>query len=305
MWKPLSLVGAAVLAVGIAASPASAGPEMTPLVSTQWLEDHLGAEDLVILDIRSMDEFESAHIPGSQHTAYPGAWNTERDGIPSRIPLTADLEAMLSSIGIGPEVSVVVVPAGTNSTEIGGATWIYWVHKYLGHDAVAILDGGFAEWEWNGHPTESGASPDPEPRDFVAEVRPELIAETDYVAERMNSDVVIVDARPENQYTGAVQSGLVTRPGHIPSAISLNNARFYNELFNRFKDVEGLEAELPPELEDRSVQVITYCVGGHWGSINWFVLHELLGFENARLYEGSMAAWTRREDLPVALGEDP
>lgn len=304
MSKALSIAGAA-LAVALLTSPAMAGPAVTPLVSTDWLEDNLGAEDLVILDIRSEDLFESAHIPGSQHTAYSGEWNTEREGIPARLPIVEDLEAMLSRIGIGPDVTVVVVPAGTNSTEIGGATWIYWVHKYLGHDAVAILDGGYAEWEWNGLPTESGPVPDPEPRTFVASVRPELLAETDYVAERMNSDVVIVDARPEAQYTGATQSGMVTRAGHIPSAISLNNARFYDELFNRFKAIEGLEAELPPELADRSVQVITYCVAGHWGSINWFVLHELLGFENARLYEGSMAAWSRDESLPITLGDQP
>ena len=116
---------------------------------------------------------------------------------------------------------------------------------------------------------------------------------------------MIVDARPENQYTGAVQSGLVTRAGHIPGAISLNNARFYDPLFNRFKSLEELQAELPPELEGRAVRIISYCVAGHWGSINWFVLHELLGFEDVRLYEGSMAAWSRDETLAIVVGPDP
>ena len=119
-------------AFALASSVAWAGPAVTPLVTTDWLEEHLGAEDLLILDIRSLSEFEQAQIPGSQHTAYPGDWNTERDGIPARIPLTADLEAYLSSIGIGPDVSVVVVPADTNSTEIGGATWIYWMLNISG-----------------------------------------------------------------------------------------------------------------------------------------------------------------------------
>ena len=239
------------------------GPAVTPLVTTDWLEEHLGAEDLLILDIRSLSEFEQAQIPGSQHTAYPGDWNTERDGIPARIPLTADLEAYLSSIGIGPDVSVVVVPAGTNSTEIGGATWIYWMLKYLGHDGVAILDGGWAAWNWESRATASGPASDPVPREFVASVRPELLAETADVAAELDSDTVIVDVRPENQYTGAVQSGLVTRAGHIPGAISLNNARFYDPLFNRFKSLEELQAELPPELEGRAVRIISYCVAGH------------------------------------------
>lgn len=304
MFVPMRVVGSAVAALLLTASSAFAGPAVTPLVSPGWLEENLGAEDLLILDLRSMDEFETAHVPGSNQTAYPGAWNTERDGIPSRIPLTADLEVMLSAIGIGPDVSVVLVPAGTNSTEIGGATWIYWVLKYLGHDGVAILNGGWTAWEWDGRPTESGAVAGAEPRQFVAAPRPELLAGTDYVADRLHSEVYIIDARPAPHYTGAIQSGLVTRPGHIPSAISLDNALFYDPLFNQFKELGELEAQLPAGFSDRSAEIISYCVAGHWGSINWFVLHELLGFENTRLYEGSMAAWSRTE-LPIAIGDDP
>ena len=299
----MRVVGA-VAALLLFASSAIAGPAVTPLVSSDWLEENLGDEDLIVLDLRSVDEFGAAHVPGSNQSPYPGAWSTERDGIPSRIPLTADLEVMLSGIGIGPDVTVVLVPAGTNSTEIGGATWIYWVLKYLGHDAVAILNGGWAAWEWDGRPTESGAVVEAEPRQFVAAPRPELLAETDYVAERLHSEVFIIDARPAPHYTGAIQSGLVTRPGHIPSAISLDNALFYDSLFNQFKELEELEAQLPEGLTDRTAEIISYCVAGHWGSINWFVLHELLGFENTRLYEGSMAAWSRTE-FPIVLGDEP
>jgi thiosulfate/3-mercaptopyruvate sulfurtransferase len=304
-WKPFRSLAPALAVAMVLAGPAVAGPAVTPLVSTDWLEANLGAEDLVILDIRSESEFEGAHVPGAFHTAYPGTWNTERDGIPSRLPLTSDLEAKLSAMGIDSNVSVVLVPAGTGSTEIGGATWIYWVLKYLGHDAVAILNGGWAAWDWEGRETQTGAVEPAAAREFVASPRPELLAETDYVVAHLDSDTVIVDARPAPHYTGAIQSGLVTRAGHIPGAISLDNALFYDELFNQFKELAELEGQLPPELADRSIAIISYCVAGHWGSINWFVFHELLGFTDVRLYEGSMAAWSRREDLPVVLGAEP
>lgn len=266
----------------------------------------LGADDLVILDIRSQSEFERGHIPGSQRTAYPGSWNAEREGVPARVPEIAVIEAHISATGIGPATSVVIVPAGTNGTELGGATWIYWVLKYLGHDAVAILDGGWAAWDWEDRTIEVGAVAGPQPQPFAASVRPELLAETDYVAARLNTDVVIVDARPPAQYTGAVQSGLTTRAGHIPGAINIDNALFFDDLFGRLKATAELEAQLPPELlADRSIEIISYCNAGHWSSIDWFVLHELLGFENTRLYEGSMAAWSRRTELPVTVGPDP
>jgi thiosulfate/3-mercaptopyruvate sulfurtransferase len=297
----------AVIVAGLAFAPvaALAGPSVTPLVSTDWLEANLGAPDLVILDIRSQSEFESGHIPGSQRTAYPSDWTTERDGIPSRIPETADLEAFLSSIGIGPDVSVVVVPSGTDASELGGATWIYWVLKYLGHDAVAILDGGWAAWDWEHRPVEQGAVPSPEPKAFVASPRPEILAEVDYVVSQLDTDTVIIDARPGNQYTGVVQSPLTVRAGHIPGAINLPYANFYDDLFGKLKSVDELEAVLPPELSDRTVKIIVYCNAGHWSSIDWFVLHELLGFDNTRLYEASMAGWSRNPDLPLVTGPDP
>lgn len=300
----MGIVGGVALAILPHAS-ALAGPALTPVVSTEWLERNLGAADLLILDIRSQSEVEAARIPGSHRTAYPGEWSKERDGIPGRIPLTTDLEVYLGGIGVGPGVSVVIVPAGTSSSEIGGATWIYWVLKYLGHDAVAILDGGWAAWEWEAHATESGPEAPAVAATFVASPRPELLAETDYVASRLGTDTVLVDARPKEHYTGAIQHAWVTRPGHIAGAVSLDNARFYDDLNGRFKAIDGVRAELPPQLQNASAEVITYCIAGHWGSIDWFVLHELAGFQNARLYEGSMAAWSRGDGLPMNTGESP
>lgn len=285
-------------------SSAAAGPAVTPLVSTDWLQSHLGDEGLAVIDYRAAGAFAEAHIPGSLQTNYPGAWRATRDDVPWSIPETADLESFLSGLGIEGETSVVVVPAGTGATELGGATWIYWVLKYLGHDAVAVLDGGFAAWTAEGRETVSGDAPPPTQVAFVADLRPGILATTDYVAERLGGDTVIVDARPPSQYTGESQSGLVTRAGHIPGAISLDNALLFDAGRGRLKPVDALEALLPDVLADRSAEVIAYCNTGHWSSINWFVLHEVLGFENTRLYEGSMAAWTRT-DLPVVTGPDP
>ena len=101
---------------------AVAGPAVTPLVTTNWLAQNTIAEGLVVLDIRSKADFEASHIPGALQTDYPGNWRTTRDEVPWVLPEIADLEAFLSSLGIGAGISVVVVPAGTGSTELGGAT---------------------------------------------------------------------------------------------------------------------------------------------------------------------------------------
>jgi thiosulfate/3-mercaptopyruvate sulfurtransferase len=301
-----ALIGVFAAAFLLQAQPSAAvEPLPGPLVSTAWLADNLGDDEVLVVDIRPAAAFGAAHIPGSLQSDYPGRWRTERDGVPWVVPAMADLEAYLSSIGVGAETSVVVVPAGTDSTELGGATWIYWVLKYVGHDAVAILDGGWNAWASDGGPTEAGAADPPTSRSFAARPRDDYLATTDHVLARLHTDAVIVDARPPAQYAGDTRSNLVVRSGHIPGAISLDNALFYDAAANRLRPLDELLAQLPPELADQSAEVIAYCNTGHWSSINWFVLHELLGFTDVRLYEGSMAAWSRDPDLPIVVGLDP
>jgi len=303
--RMLGRVVVAICSLMMLPNAAIAGPSVTPLVSTEWLSANLGAEDLVLLDYRSQRAFEASHIPGAVHTTYPGGWRATVDGVPWALPEVGALESLLSGLGVDADTSVIVIPEGSGSTELGGATWVYWVMNYLGHEAVGILDGGWNAWSGEGRALESGAGADVEPTTFVADPTPEILASTGFVRERLNGEAVIVDARPHAQYTGETQSELVTRAGHIPGAISLDNARFYDADAGGLKHIEALEAELPPELSDRSSEVISYCNTGHWSSVNWFVLHELLNFENARLYEGSMAAWTRDPDLSLVTGELP
>ena len=177
--------------------------------------------------------------------------------------------------------------------------------KYLGHNSVAILDGGWAAWAAGGLPTETAPTNAHLGRRFVAAPRTEILASTNYVAERLFTEVVIIDARPPGQYEGTTQSGLVTRPGQIPGAISLDNALFYDTAADRLKPIDELTKQLPPKLSVFGTQIIVYCNTGHWSSINWFVLHELLGFDNTRLYEGSIAAWSRDLALSLITGPDP
>jgi thiosulfate/3-mercaptopyruvate sulfurtransferase len=298
--KPLAL---ALACLPFAAPAAAVGPDVTPLVSSAWLVEHLDAEDLVILDIRSSVEFEAAHVPGALQTDYPGRWNTERDGVVSVLPEIADLEAYLTELGIDNETTVVIVPAGDGINDLSSATWVYWVFKYLGHDRVAIHHGGWDDWFVDGLPGEAGpTSPSPAGQ-FAAAPRPEILADTDYVAARLGGDTILIDARPERHYTGAATlPGVVDRPGHIPGAINVPNDVFFDYTEVRFADLATIEDGVPPALADRTAPMIVYCSIGQASSMSWFVFHELLGYEDVRLYEASLAAWSLRQDLPLVTG---
>ncbi|MCW5695276.1 MAG: sulfurtransferase [Bauldia sp.] len=292
---------AAALAVSVAAPAASAGPAVTPLVSTAWLEDNLGADGLVVLDIRGRT-FETGHVPGSVRSDYPGRWRATIDGVPWSMPPVPDLEATIGALGIGPDSSVVIVPAGTDATELGGATWIYFVFKYLGHDAVAILDGSWAAWVEEARPVATDAAA-PVAASFTASLRPEILVATADVAARVGTDTVLIDARSPAQYRGEETSQLVLRPGHIPGAVNFDNALTFDAATHRLLPPDAIRALLPAAARDPATPAIVYCNSGHWSSIVWFVLHELLGYADMRLYAGSMAAWSRIPELPVETGE--
>src|SRR5260370_550596 len=132
------------------AAPAAAA-ENQPLVSAQWLNDHLTDGKVVVLDIRSAidgstaETFAKGHIPGAVHSDYDkGGWRVERNGVPFMVPTTAELEKLIGELGIDENSHVVVVPAGVNVSDFGAAARTYWTLKYAGVGNVSILDGGLA-----------------------------------------------------------------------------------------------------------------------------------------------------------------
>lgn len=274
----------------------------SPLVSAEWLAGQLDRDDLVVIDVRETKAFEFAHVPGSIHTAYPGAWRTERDGIPWMLPGVADLEVYLSTIGVGNDKTVVLVPEGKDATELGRATWPYWVLKYLGHDAVAILDGGWKAWQSDpARSVEDGPS-QPEPTEFVADPQPAILISTAEVARGLGGPAAIVDARPPSQYLGDTKSGLAVRAGRIPGALNIPTASLFDADAGRLKPRDALAAVVSPILANKDGETIVYCNTGHWGSLDWFVFRELLGYSDVRLYEESTAGWTRDARLPIETG---
>ena len=293
---------AALLLPLVPLTPSAAGTAeaVPPLVSVAWLKDHLGQRSLLIVDIRAKEDFEAGHITGAVNGAYPDAW---RQTDWSLLPPAA-LTRNLADLGVADDATVVVVPAGGDSTEFGGATFVYWVLKYLGHEETAILDGGWTAWRADpADPISAGASR-PRRAQLTVRLHPEIRATTAEVFRLLGADTVMVDGRLPEQYLGRSESPLVSRAGRLPGAISLPFASLYDDAAHRLKPTSALATLIPPKL-DRTTKIITYCNTGHWSSIDWFALHELLGYADARLYDGSMAAWTRDPRRPVATGDPP
>jgi len=293
----------AAIALALAFAAPAMAADAQPLVSPAWLNTHLHDSGLVVLDIRSAidgskpETFALGHIPGAVHSDYDKAgWRVTRNNVPFMVPTTPELEKLIGDLGIDENSHVVVVPAGVNVLDFGSAARTYWTLKYAGVANVSILDGGLAGWKEAGLPLATGPQA-PSPAIFTATIDNSILALAPAVEKiEQSGGATLIDARPASFFLGKEKAPAVQAYGHIPGAHSVDSARFYDAAANRLKPKAELAAvadELP------AGATVAYCNTGHWAATDWFVLHEVLGRTNTRLYAGSMVEWTSNAGRPV------
>jgi thiosulfate/3-mercaptopyruvate sulfurtransferase len=277
----------------------------TTLIAADELAQHIENPEWALVDCRfslqdssqGQQEYEQAHIPGAVYA------HLDNDlaapvvpGVTGRHPLP-DMEhfaQQLGAWGIGAGVQVVVYDS------VGGAfaARLWWMLRWLGHEAAAVLDGGWPAWVGGGYPTRSG-SEQRAPRSFVPRPRNELLASTEEVA-RIHTDPAfrLLDARSPERYRGEVEP-LDPTAGHIPGAISAPFAE------NLGPDGRLLPA---PELRARYTELlnsaptssaIAYCGSGVSAAHTLLALAHA-GLGEGRLYVGSWSEWCTDPARPVA-----
>jgi len=298
--RPLAV---AVLVSLTLAIPARA-ESVTPLVSADWLKQHLKDPDVFVLDVRSaidgggVEAYVRGHIPGAIHSDYDKAgWRVTRGGVPFMLPTLAELEKLIGELGIDEDTHVIVVPAGVHYTDFGSAARTYWTLKVAGLSNVSILDGGIAAWVGEGNAIETGPGK-PSPKIFTATLNKALLAEAGDVRKiEQSGGATLIDSRPASFFIGKQKAPAAQAYGHIPGAVNVDSATFYDSRTNRLKpqaELAAIAAALP------GGPAVTYCNTGHWAATDWFVLSEILGRTDVRLYYGSMVDWTSDASRPLA-----
>ncbi|MGA7490319.1 MAG: sulfurtransferase [Xanthobacteraceae bacterium] len=294
-------IGAAIaLSIGSAAFAASP----PPLLTAQWLSVHLNDPGLVVLDIRSAidgggtEAYLRSHIPGAIHSDYDkGGWRVTRNGVPFMLPTPVQLEKLIGELGIDEDSHVVIVPAGVHANDFGSAARVYWTLKVAGHHGVSILDGGFAAWTAAGLRVASGQEP-ASPTIFTVALDKTALVELEEAQDlQRRGGATFVDARAAGFFAGKEKGQGVQAYGHISGAINVDHTTLYDAASNRLKSKERLAAAFA---RIPAGPIISYCNTGHWAAINWFVLSELLGRKDVRLYAGSMIEWTADPRRPMA-----
>ncbi|MGH6655262.1 MAG: sulfurtransferase [Actinocrinis sp.] len=270
------------------------------LVDADWVEAHIGAPGTVIVEV---DEDTSAYDKGHIRSAIKIDWKQDlQDPVRRDFVDKVGFEALLSGRGIANDDTVVLYGGNNNWF----ASYAYWYFKLYGHQDVRLLDGGRKKWELDS-------------RDLVEEVPTR--AATSYTAQEQDASIRafrdeavasigvknLVDVRSPDEFSGKLLAPAhlpqeqSQRPGHIPSAKNIPWSKAAND-DGTFKSDDELTDLFQAEGVDLSKDTIAYCRIGERSAHTWFVLHELLGQQNVKNYDGSWTEYGSLVGVPIELG---
>jgi len=296
------------------ANIALAGSLPGPLVETDWLAKN--KNNVVILDVRKdVKSFSkkpvfkkdkktgksklrkvAGHIPGSTLVKYKNLRTKIKvDGrtVQKMSVSKSAFEKVMQNAGVNKDSAVVIVYKGENNGDLTMATRFYWQMKYFGHDNMAILNGGMAQWIIDKREVSSKASKAKKGNWLATAERKEILATSKDVAAAVKAKSQLVDTRAISLYFGTWRKkSYVYANGHIPGAKPYPNELLSSTMpakFLKVSDSKSLFEQLGISVDKKS---ITYCNSGHLATGSWFVLSELMGNKNVKMYDGSMHQWT-------------
>lgn len=275
-----------------------------PLVSSEWLNKHI--DTVTVLDIRG--DADSFRVEGHIPTASLIMLNQIRTNrtekgqtTPGMVVSAETFEQLMQTNGVSNNKAVVVTYSGQS---VVLATRLYWTLKYYGHKQIALLDGGNYKWKADKRPITHTTSTAYSGK-FKAVAQPKMLAtKAEVIKASADQSQQILDARSLPFFLGETKKQSVQKAGHIPNANLLPQSMMVDKNGNRsFSTTETLNEVLKSLDIQQSAPTINYCNSGLGASGPWFVMHELLGNKNARLYDGSMLEWAADEQLKVDTGK--
>lgn len=279
---------------------------MDPLVTTQWLANEMGASDLRIVDAttflpadgrNAQAEYEAAHIPGAVFMDLTEIVDASSP-LPMMLPKAEKFASRMQSLGLGDGSRIVIYD--NSPYKSAARAWWMLAHVFGAH-GVAILDGGFAKWQAEGRPTESG-KPSLRHRHFTVWKNDKAVRDKAQIRANLDSKAEqVVDARGAARFTGDDSD---PRPnvakGHIPGSFNLP----YGQLFNAdgsWKQGAALRAAFDAAGIDLTRPLVATCGSGLTAATIVFGAH-LLGKADVALYDGSWSDWGSDPDTPKELG---
>ncbi|MCB1379867.1 MAG: 3-mercaptopyruvate sulfurtransferase [Alphaproteobacteria bacterium] len=276
------------------------------LVSTAWLETHLGSPDIVVIDAswhlptsgrNPRTEFQASRIPGAQFFDIDDI-SDSASHLPHMLPSAEKFSSRMRKLGIGDGKRVIAYDAAG----LFSAARAWWMLKVFGHEDVAVLDGGLPKWTAEGRPVDDGPPQKPQERHFTARYQAMMVRDMAEVAAALKSgSEQIADARSPTRFRGEEPEPRAhVRAGHMPGARNVH----YGSLLKpdgTMKSPEEISRVFAAAGLDLRKPVITSCGSGVTAAILSLGL-VLAGNRNHALYDGSWTEWGGNPDAAVVTG---
>ncbi|TDQ25712.1 sulfurtransferase [Tenacibaculum caenipelagi] len=278
---------------------------VSPLIETEWLEKHLGDDNLRIVNatvqvklwpfpriLSGKRNFKKRHIPGAVFADLLKISNPNSPKRTFTLPTAAHFAECMSKLGIDEGVRVVIYDERENMW----AARLWWMLRTFGFDNASILNGGWSAWTLESRPISKEIKNYPR-AEFVPSFRPELIVDKNEVLNAIEqNDICIVSALGRRQHRG--ERNEYGRRGHIPGAMNVTAWEILDRTTKRYRPKEELQKLFEPMLNKK--RVITYCGGGIAASSDAFILH-MLGHQNVAVYDGGLMEWCKDKSLPLVI----
>lgn len=263
------------------------------LVSTSWVEEKIDDKNFKIIDIRLPEDFAAGHIPNSVNLSYKEL-QVERNGVKGLIPTENEMALKLSELGIEDTDTIVIVDHIKNLW----SSRLLWTLEVYGHQDSKLMDGSYGLWEAEGKnitsdPTVISSSN----YTFTGVAKPELVIALEQVIESIGNDTsVVLDTRSADEYAG--RDVRAERGGHIPESIHVEWVQNV-DADGKFLPAEDLKNLYNSTSVTNDLDIYTLCQTAVRATHSWFVLQELLGYENVSVYDGSWTEWGNSKNTPI------
>jgi len=271
------------------------------LVSTDWVQEHLDDDSIRIVEVDENPAlYAESHIPG----AIGFDWQKDlQDQVKRDFLGPKEFGELFGSRGISNDHTIVLYGDRNNWF----AAYTYWYLNYYGHDNVRLMNGPREKWIGEGKPTSKEVPSHPAAKFEATGPNDDIRAKRDEMLKLVDTDTQLVDVRSPQEFSGELiamagyeQEG-AQRGGHIPGAANIPWAQAVNE-DGTFKSVDDLRQLYEGKGVLNGNDIVAYCRIGERSAHTWFVLHELLGNDNVKNYDGSWTEWGNMVAVPVEKG---
>jgi thiosulfate/3-mercaptopyruvate sulfurtransferase len=273
--------------------------DINPFVSADWLGANAKTPGLILIDIRSAAEYKAGHIPGSLHVGFD-LWTVNKNNLLRELSSDDELLRLVGLAGIKDNSKVVVVGKGESDFDRADAIRVAWTLLVAGIKNVSVLDGGFPKWLQNKKPITTDSAT-PSPGEYKGKINASTTASKPYLLSRIGKSIIL-DARTPEVYFGVTVESFAPQPGHIRSALNLPAPWAYTKdgLLKSHSELESM-ADAVIGAGNKSKGIVVYCGVGVYASVWSYILTEALGYEDVKVYDGSMQEWIMDPAGPISV----